>query len=700
MSITATVPPSLLENENHAHKRRTSSTALGRSTTPRPVSPVKPEHQTLSRPPVTPLVHVPATTSMGIESPTVRANIPRDRRAFSFPAVQAPPPKPISIARRREMRQSGTHGVSGAMALPFARKTMGVSLTSSPAMNSPAKEVPNGALRAPVRRDLLRATKSTGGANTPMDPESVFCSTSESEDETDHIPRASPLKLMSVPLSALTSTGPSSMPLSQRPAKHRTSHAAPSSQTSFTLAQSDVFGRKSSQSPVAQMVASSASSRSREDIISWAKAVGLRPREGETSEDGEEERGRSRTRRTEGLPSFTPLSEPEALPEDHAGTTPKGVIGSALAGLSLTGLRVGPIVKALTSTISPHSPQLPTVSPALGLHTGSASTHVSTVEVMSTPGGVPINNNNSCHESDAPPLHYGGATPTLSTASFSELVDPSVNGTFDHAEIATDDNRSTASYARRNTPPALPKQPTAANQPLPLRPITTTATALWNLSSYFRSLAPFSIASVIAPLTPFAAQDASKNPSGVTTPAPIPEEPAEEEAAQASSPLPASRYEDPRQTILPQEVVKSFPLDIAIPASDAGKEEQRAKIAEREVREYYDRSSSRHGRRSRSRSRSRCRGFSGPARSRSRSVDSDVARRHSRKISYDADESDDDEDERRGRSRRGKVLARDMPDRRAGDAIAPPSIAGRRLSEGGMRVLGDRSGSRGERGRR
>lgn len=654
------------------------------------MSPVKTKHQqplaeTPARPPVTPLL--PTSASSGSNAANNR-NVPRDRRAFSFPATQSPPP-PISIAQRRNSKQSQ------AMALPFVRKTMGVSLTSTPAMNTPVKEGPTGTLRAPSGRTaMLRASKSTGGANTPLDTEAVFCSTSESEGEGEGL--AIQPTFSSVPVTATTSTVPSSVPLSRRSTKSRSSRPIPSSQTSPSLLfRPDYMIRKPSQSPVAQLVASSGSSRSREDIISWAKAVGWRPSTGDTSEDGdEEERGRTRTRRADGKPS-APLPGDDVVLDDHAGTTPKGGNGSALAGLSIGGIRVGPIVQALTSTISPHPPQFPKDTSGLGLQAGVASAQVSTVEVVTSAGGIPIASP-IANDWDVP-YHYGGATPTLSTISFSEAIEPSVNGTFDHAEIATDDAQSNASYARRPVPPKLLKQPAAKQALLPLRPITTTATAIWNLSTYIRSFSPFSISSVIAPYAPFSANGDSKHPSGVVTPAPIPEETEEEtQASSPSNPLPAFRAEQEEPELAPREMVRSLPMDIVVPLNEQAIQAQKDKIIQKQGR-----SSSRH--RSRSRSRSRGRHASRPGLGRSRSRSASSPPRQGRRLSYDADGSDEEEeevDERRGRSRRGRGMARDEPKRRESEVQPSRPEGVRRLSEGGMRMLGERSGSRGDQRRR
>ena len=631
-------------------------------------------------------------------------NMPRDRRAFSFPATQAEPcthvgsfTQPMPILRRRDSKPSQV------TQLPFSRKPMGVSLTASPA-TPPIKEGPNGTLRAPnagqTRRQSswLGVSKSTGGQNTPLDPESVFCSTSESEGED--IP---PLKFMPTAPPTVTSTVPSFVPLcrkSTKSTKSTKSAMLASSPTSPAITRTDFYHRNQSQSPVAALVASSASSRSREDIISWAKAVGLRPKD-KDDQEAEEERGRSRTRRTEVLPSFTPMSEHDIIAEErehHAGTTPKG-LGSTLAGLGIGGFGVGPIVKALTSSMSPSSQPVvdkPNSSP--GLQSVPAPAEVSPIAVVTSAGGAPIPSSN-LHDAEAPPFYFGGGTPTLSTVSCSEAVDPSNNGTTDQAEFATDDNYSTVSYARRSSlPNKVFKPPTLKQTPTPLRPITTTATAIWSFSSYLRSLAPFSLASVIAPYAPIAAHENSKNPSGITTPAPIPEDPAEEDEYR-SSPLTASRQEDNASEIEPEPLVMSFPMDIVVPLREYSYSPEERRGRDRSACNMGERSRSRMPR---SRSRGRQRSRAPRSRSRSRSIDSGRERQLVRRSSYDADTSDDDEnlDSRRGRSRRGKVLARDMPERRNSEVAPQMPQAVRRLSEGAMRALGDRSESRGRAPRR
>lgn len=676
--------------------------------TPRAGSPVK-HIGASSRPSInahTGHLHPATTSGQGRSTHTQYSQPqPRDRRAFSFPAVQAEPPsQPLSIAQKREAR------LSQAVMMPFTRKAMGMSLATTPT-TPPIKEGPNGTLRAPggQRRQsaFMRVSKSTGGANTPLDPESVFCSTSESEDEAG----PSPMKLLSIPpmstVTAASSTVPTSVPLSRRSTTSKSRGLEMSARQTPSIARID-FARAGSQSPVAALVASSASSRSREDILSWARAVGFRP-DGE--QEAEEERGRSRTRRDGGLKASTSIND-NASPEDHqAGTTPKGGLTSALAGLGIGGL--GPIVKALTSSISPHPPQLLPDSASANLSADPSPPAVAPIDVITRVGGVSSQHTNP-NDSDAPPFYFGGATPTLSTVSFSEAIDPSVNGTMDHVEIVTDDALSTASFVRRPQPPKLMKPSTVKQTPLPLRPITTTATAIWNMTTYIRSFAPFSISSVLAAHAPPRAS--GKVVSGVATPAPILEEPALEDASR-SSPLPAPRVEEDMEIdTSAQDMVRSLPLDIAIPHHEDMVAAQADRLRDKQLREQLarmevsvSRSRSRAAARSRSRERERgrrdSRGRAPRSRSRSRSDEQPrEGRRHIRKTSYDADGSDEDGpepdvDDRRGRSRRGKVLARDTPERRDSGTGAKPAAV-RRLSEGGMRGLGDRSESRGRAPRR
>nr|GFD61040.1 hypothetical protein [Tanacetum cinerariifolium] len=79
---------------------------------------------------------------------------------------------------------------------------------------------------------------------------------------------------------------------------------------------------------------------------------GLRPGgsgDSDEEEDDDEERGRSRTRRGSNRLTMTPSepTSPTSAQLHTAGTTPKGGIGSALAGLGIPGFG---IVKALTNS--------------------------------------------------------------------------------------------------------------------------------------------------------------------------------------------------------------------------------------------------------------------------------------------------------------------------------------------------------------
>ena len=165
LSITSSVPPPFLESgSNNAAKRRLS-TAVPQSpppiVTPRAGSPFQREFATPTRPTATPHGGPSSTDPYRYQQPA--RNMQRDRRAFSFPATHAEPPrpyagpssKPMTIAQRRDTRPSQvTH-------LPFSRKPMGVSLTASPA-TPPIKEGPNGTLRAPHGAQTRRQSSWLG----------------------------------------------------------------------------------------------------------------------------------------------------------------------------------------------------------------------------------------------------------------------------------------------------------------------------------------------------------------------------------------------------------------------------------------------------------------------------------------------------------------------------------------------------------
>jgi hypothetical protein len=201
-----------------------------------------------------------------------------------------------------------------------------------------------------------------------------------------------------------------------------------------------------------------------------------------------------------------------------------------------------------------------------------------------------------------------------------------------------------------------------------------------------------------------------------------------------------------------QTMVRSLPMDIVLPSASGFQAIQanEERVREREAREYLERSQSRHRSTSRSRrvvQNSNCSSWipndkphyygpydnslegdfddgyplysnasylsrqpqaAAPA-SQGASQASQVSqgRRperpassrkrqpiHTHKVSYDADHSDDGDDEDRGRSRRGKVLPRDSAALVINEQLPTRPGVPRRLSEGGMQLLGQRSKSK------
>ncbi|OCF59705.1 hypothetical protein L486_02377 [Kwoniella mangroviensis CBS 10435] len=592
----------------------------------------------------------------------------RDRRAFSFPATQSVAAIPIKINNSRRPTQTGE-------TLQFARRTnpVAVNMTASPSV---------GGLSVPRVKGFDKLSKTTG-ANTPVFQDSVFCSTSESSDnEGMDIKDVSPMKIPK-PLTPLETTV-------RPPNIKRTSVsntfmvASPRKDTFIPSPQPSVrppFISRKSPSPVAAMVASSASSKSREDIVSWLNEVKRLPTKDEDEHDSGyldkscEPRGRSRTRR-EVLANLPPPSQ-ESLDEQYEGengiygTTPKGRIGSALAGLSnFGGFGVGPIVKALTGvTATNSSQQTSTAAPlttGLGLQSVPAPAEVSRIAVtVAAPAETEL----------GPFLQMGGTTPTLSTVSISEFVDPLTdNG--DHIDFmtSTDDQSAAGSSSfmrRRFSSVGQGKAPSSllsigGKQP-PAKPVTSTASAIWNLSSYIRSFAPFSISSVIPPYAPIAAADAQAQNH---QPSPRPTMSSQISDRPVPAPVPAARPVTPDEVeeSPAQQMVRSLPMDIVMPFGGENTHVDRARQRE-EVREWLgtptsSRSPSRSQVRERDASRNKARYRSGSG-CHSRSASHSNSRsRHGRKVSYDADASAEEEGgdshgintERRGRSRREKGL--------------------------------------------
>ncbi|WVQ93836.1 hypothetical protein IAU59_000914 [Kwoniella sp. CBS 9459] len=644
----------------------------------------------MRRPSVTPLAPLPSSSSSRSRP------VPRDRRAFSFPATHSVAPVAIKSLNSRRPTQT-------VETLQFARKANAISfnaMTSSPAAGSLPQRKTKG----------FAKLSQTTGANTPVFQDAVFCSTSESSDnEALDTHDVSPMKM------------PPAVDAAQGAIKPLPKHRASMSQAFMTPSTSHSSGRpvalqparlpplvsRKSPSPVAAMIASSASSKSRDDIVSWLNEVKRLPTRHHHDDEDEDthrhldetyrSRGRSRTRR-DVLANLPPPSQ-EPL-DDHDGdngvygTTPKGRIGSALAGLSSFGsFGVRPIVKALTSVTSPGtSIQAPPMNPPAGATTGlglqsvPAPAEISRVEVMVGPPSEPDTSNM---------LFMGGATPTLSTISFSEVVDPMTdNG--DHTDfMTTADDQSAAgssSFVKRLAPSGSRRasailaasvgkkqSPSKDGTQRPLQPLQTTASAIWNLSSYLRSFAPFSISSVIPPYAPIAAAAESRPADSTTaTAAPSPTK-AFEEIHPAPAPVPAARMEVAEEVpeSPAQQMVRSLPMDIILPVG--GENPQLERLRRHEMREWLEtpvsadtsRSQSRARSRSRHRSHARRRSKSGHH---SRSASHSLSR-HGRKVSYDADASEEEEstrEGRRGRSRREKILRKSSDEEEREVEVASP----------------------------
>jgi hypothetical protein len=504
------------------------------------------------------------------------------------------------------------------------------------------KGLKKASLKVPgTDRDLSKSS----GATTPLALDSVFCSTSESSDnEGNGLKTRMGTGSTARPVSTRASRAARpSLPVEFNRASLSKSPTYPSKSPSY-LSSKQYAQRKQSQSPVSSVaaaIASSSSSRSREDIISWAKAVKSRPGDADTSED--EARGRSRTRKQEAT------TNDDIIEEEPLSTTPKGPLQSVFSGLTIG--RLGPIVKALTSvTGNSAGPSTTTTQPtsALGLHAVPAPATVSRVDVTASSGGNGVEDNQ---------LFFGGATPTLSTISFSEANEPPSIATdiidHDHVDMATDDQSAISSHYRRGSAQAK-YQYSSAVVPKPKEKSSTSM--IWNIPSYIRSFAPFSIINPPHPTS-------SKSTTAKTTPSTSTSTGVSEPmTTKVTTPLPASRVQSPIAS--PGKVARSIPLDIKMPVGLAAHE---SRIQERQAAEYLEqlarsrRSKSRRESRSRSRSRGRAVGL---GRGRSPTLEPG----HARMVSYDADQSGTEaEDEepsadmgRRGRSHRSKNLGPDI----------------------------------------
>lgn len=452
------------------------------------------------------------------------------RRAYSFPASDMATPD--------------------RAALPFVRKAKPVNNTSksfkSMYMSNESSRVASG---------------NATGVNTPHH-DSPFDSTSESDKADDDVAKRSPTMSLSAlhpppPLPRFQST--SAVPVSQSTLSSPLHTARPSLDT------------RTATSPIARM---GSSSRSREDIISWARGVdsGATP----TSDDADSAintmRGRPRRPRHNALSGLTPPST-ESLdgPVEHTGSTPTSA-SRALSALSFT-----PVVNALRRvSIGVNLTQEPST---LGLNPMPAPAEVSIIDVVV-----------GTHVQDADTTFPEGDTPTLSTVSMSEAHDPSNTDFGETIDTITDDFSVVSSCDRRgshghrygavhaavvqakHTTSPLQQRKTS----LPLRPIQTTASAFWSFSSYLRSLTPFGTAAT--PLTP--------TNERVMTPT-IPEASAVTHTTPAfkTAPVPTnSTVTDIEPLVDPaQDMVRSVPMNIVITDKAQALVEER--LREREATE-------------------------------------------------------------------------------------------------------------------
>lgn len=516
-----------------------------------------------------------------LRQPATPESHPRDRRAFSFPASEA------SVDGERP-------------ALPFARKAKAVNSSTPRSLKRPGYLSP----------EITKLSLSTG-ANTPNTPlDSAFYSTSDSEKDEPAPKR-----------SHVTATSPH---LPRRPLPMTTmDHAAMSQATSLSSQLHSTrpsLEARPATSPVTRM--GSSSSRSREDIISWARGV--------DSRSDNMPRGR-RGRRPDALDNLPPPST-ESM-DEHTSTTPQS---GAFGALTMTS-----VVNALRNvSFSPSganaygSREQPS---ALGLQTVPAPAAVSRVEIVV----------GTRTTEDMAPFFAEGDTPTLSTISFSEAVDPSTTDMGETIESTADDYSVVSSHGRgsfypRAAPATTTTTPSPLDRPkstLPLRPIQTTASAIWNFSSYLRSLAPFTapftLASPSSTPTPELAKSDLATPDLVRSPLPVTQ----------ATPMPAARVDSTEFPIDPaQELVRSVPMDIVIAMGSKAQAITEERAREREVMEFL-------GPRSRSRTRI------GASRSPSVEAHQPKARTpqplpHTRQQSYDADQSESGQDSARGRGRR------------------------------------------------
>ncbi|CAK9786751.1 hypothetical protein CC85DRAFT_329019 [Cutaneotrichosporon oleaginosum] len=537
----------------------------------------------------------------------------RDRRAFSFPASD-------EIERPT---------------LPFARKAK--------AVNGTPKSFKK---HLNLSNDMAKLALSTG-ANTP-NLESPFESTSDSSNEQQEIP-IPPRRSNLMPFSTLHPQAP--LPSPRQAPPHRLHSPTSSSPVQTARPSMDTSN------PITRM---GSSSRSREDIMSWARNVGG----GESSPDsvddehrGRANRNRPRSRRALTLANLPPPST-EPLDEPSHGSTPKGSVG-ALGALHMT---FTPVVNAFRRvSVAAMSPadQTPTSS-SLGLAV-PAPAELSIVDVVVATRG-------------AEERTTEGDTPALSTMSLSEVIDPSTSTDIgDTAETATDDFSIVSSSIDRRTsfsPRAVHAQlslkPTAPavlsqRRRSSMLPIPTPGAAFMSLSNYIRSLTPFAlpVTSLVPSFTTsqgevISSAAAPEIEPTVTTTGLTPE------PSRLASPMPTTALQANLgkaidDSLHERDLVRSVPMDIDLTNKAVDFREERKR--ELEELDLIKRDAA-------ARPRS-------PPRADSRSSSPERDRTSGRPQSYD----DNGDDDRRGRGRgrtRGRAPAPALPE------PEPEQLRGRR----------------------
>ncbi|BEJ15243.1 hypothetical protein CspHIS471_0410100 [Cutaneotrichosporon sp. HIS471] len=535
-------------------------------------------------------------------SPPDRHYQQRDRRAFSFPASD-----------------ENEHPT-----LPFVRKAK--------AVNGTPKSFKK---HLNLSSDMAKLALSTG-ANTP-NFESTFDSTSDGSIDND-VPTVGRRNGF-MPFAAHQRQA--LVPSPWQPSPKRVQSAA---------ASAPVQNRPPTdpRNPIDRI---GSSSRSREDIMSWARGVGgaeTSPNSDSNEPRSQAHRNRRRSRRALTLANLPPPST-ESLDEPSHGSTPKGSVG-ALGALHMTFTPVVNVLRRVSIAAIPAADQTPTSS-SLGLAV-PAPAEVSIVDVV-----VATRAEERTPEGD---------TPALSAMSLSEAIDPSTSTDIgDAIETATDDFSVVSSSIDRRTsfsPRTLqsqlahvvPKPPTAPalsqrrrSSMLPITP----GTAFTSLSNYLRSLAPFAmpVTSLVPSFTNSQGDVVNTTPSTeiertVTATGPTPE------PSRLASPMPttslhANLGDAMDDTLHERDLVRSVPMDIDLTRKAANFREERKR--EREELDLLKRGAAAHPR--------------SPPRDDSRSPSPGPDRTSGRPQSYD----DDGDDDRRGRGRgrtRGRVPTPPQPE--------------------------------------